>query len=120
MSQYDPNRPPQPPFPPAPQPPGPPGQQPPPPYAPPGAPPFGPPTTPLGYTHQPPRSSGKKILLIVLAVVLVGGLLACGLLMSILVPSLNRARELEAFGFLQLTLAANEKLSWTGGFAIVN
>jgi prepilin-type processing-associated H-X9-DG protein len=93
MSQYDPNRPPQPPFPPAPQPPGPPGQQPPPPYAPPGAPPFGPPTTPLGYTHQPPRSSGKKILLIVLAVVLVGGLLACGLLMSILVPSLNRARE---------------------------
>jgi NADPH-dependent F420 reductase len=33
--------------------------------------------------------------------------------------SLKRARELEAFGFLQLTLAASEKISWTGGFAIV-
>jgi predicted dinucleotide-binding enzyme len=33
--------------------------------------------------------------------------------------SLKRARELEALGFLQLTLAANEKVSWTGGFAVV-
>jgi predicted dinucleotide-binding enzyme len=31
--------------------------------------------------------------------------------------SLRRARELEAIGFLQITLAAGEKLSWTGGFA---
>lgn len=33
--------------------------------------------------------------------------------------SLKRARELEALGFLQLTLAAGEKVSWTGGFGVV-
>ncbi len=33
--------------------------------------------------------------------------------------SLARAHELEALGFLQLTLAAGEKISWTGGFALV-
>ncbi|MCU1639320.1 MAG: diguanylate cyclase [Microbacteriaceae bacterium] len=33
--------------------------------------------------------------------------------------SLKRARELEAVGFLQITLAAAEKISWTSGFAIV-
>jgi len=33
--------------------------------------------------------------------------------------SLKRARELEALGFLQLTLAASEKVSWTGGFGVV-
>jgi NADPH-dependent F420 reductase len=33
--------------------------------------------------------------------------------------SLKRARELEAIGFLQLTLAANEKVSWTGGFGVI-
>jgi 8-hydroxy-5-deazaflavin:NADPH oxidoreductase len=33
--------------------------------------------------------------------------------------ALSRARELEALGFLQMTLAAAEKLSWTGGFAPV-
>lgn len=32
---------------------------------------------------------------------------------------LARARELEALGFLQLTLAASEKIQWTGGFALV-
>ncbi|HEY8914228.1 NADPH-dependent F420 reductase [Lacisediminihabitans sp.] len=32
--------------------------------------------------------------------------------------SLRRARELEALGFLQLTLAAGEKTSWTSGFAL--
>lgn len=32
--------------------------------------------------------------------------------------SLNRAHELEALGFLQLTLAVGEKLPWTGGFAV--
>ncbi|MEO7123712.1 MAG: NADPH-dependent F420 reductase [Lacisediminihabitans sp.] len=34
--------------------------------------------------------------------------------------SLKRARELEALGFLQLTLAAQEKTSWTSGFALAN
>jgi NADPH-dependent F420 reductase len=32
--------------------------------------------------------------------------------------SLDRARELEALGFLQITLAAGEKISWAGGFAV--
>lgn len=35
------------------------------------------------------------------------------------VGSLRRAHELEALGFLQLTLAAGEKINWTGGFGIV-
>ena len=34
--------------------------------------------------------------------------------------SLARAHELEAIGFLQLTLAAGEKISWAGGFAVAN
>lgn len=34
--------------------------------------------------------------------------------------SLKRARELEAVGFLQLTLAASEKISWTGGFGVIS
>ncbi|AYF98721.1 NADPH-dependent F420 reductase [Protaetiibacter intestinalis] len=33
--------------------------------------------------------------------------------------SLKRARELEALGFLQLTLAVAEKTAWTAGFALV-
>ncbi|KJW11970.1 NADPH-dependent F420 reductase [Levilactobacillus spicheri] len=33
--------------------------------------------------------------------------------------SLKRARELESFGFLQMTLAANDKIGWTGGFAVL-
>lgn len=33
--------------------------------------------------------------------------------------ALKRARELEAVGFLQLTLAAKEQVSWTGGFGLV-
>ena len=33
---------------------------------------------------------------------------------------LRRARELEAIGFLQLTLAASEKVSWTGGFGVIS
>ena len=32
---------------------------------------------------------------------------------------LSRARELEAVGFLQITLAAAEKVSWVGGFGVV-
>lgn len=33
--------------------------------------------------------------------------------------SLKRARELEALGFLQLTLAAGEQTQWTTGFALL-
>ena len=33
--------------------------------------------------------------------------------------ALVRARELEAIGFLQLTLAASEKIQWSNGFALV-
>lgn len=33
--------------------------------------------------------------------------------------ALKRARELEALGFLQISLAAAERVSWTGGFAVV-
>ncbi len=33
--------------------------------------------------------------------------------------SLSRANELEAIGFLQLTLAVGEQIAWTGGFASV-
>lgn len=35
------------------------------------------------------------------------------------VGSLQRAHELEAVGFLQLTLAAGEKISWNGGFGVI-
>ena len=34
--------------------------------------------------------------------------------------SLKRARELEALGFLQISLAAGEKTSWTTGFALLS
>lgn len=47
------------------------------------------------------------------------GIVTSGGLKVIDAGSLKRARELEAFGFLQLTLAASEKISWTGGFATV-
>jgi predicted dinucleotide-binding enzyme len=33
--------------------------------------------------------------------------------------TLARARELEAIGFLQITLAATEKITWTGGLALI-
>jgi 8-hydroxy-5-deazaflavin:NADPH oxidoreductase len=36
------------------------------------------------------------------------------------VGSLSRGREMEAMGFLQISLAANENIPWTGGFGIVN
>lgn len=32
--------------------------------------------------------------------------------------SIKRARELEAIGFLQITLAIREKISWMGGFSL--
>ncbi|CAN5201599.1 NADPH-dependent F420 reductase [soil metagenome] len=48
-----------------------------------------------------------------LAAVLTGGGIR-----SVDAGSLSRAHELEALGFLQLTLAAAEKTSWTSGFAL--
>ena len=45
--------------------------------------------------------------------------LAAGGVQAVDAGALDRARELEALGFLQLTLAATEKTSWTGGFALV-
>jgi NADPH-dependent F420 reductase len=50
---------------------------------------------------------------------LLAGIVSAGGLRAIDAGSLRRARELEALGFLQLTLAAAEKLAWTGGFAVV-
>jgi 8-hydroxy-5-deazaflavin:NADPH oxidoreductase len=47
------------------------------------------------------------------------GIVTAGGLKAIDAGSLSRARELEAIGFLQITLAAGEKISWTGGFGIV-
>jgi NADPH-dependent F420 reductase len=46
------------------------------------------------------------------------GIVTSGGLKAIDAGSLKRARELEALGFLQLTLAASEKISWTGGFGV--
>lgn len=46
------------------------------------------------------------------------GVITSGGLKAIDAGALTRARELEAIGFLQLTLAVNEKVSWTGGFGI--
>jgi NADPH-dependent F420 reductase len=47
------------------------------------------------------------------------GVVTAGGLHAIDAGTLARARELEALGFLQITLAANEKVPWTGGFGIV-
>ena len=49
-----------------------------------------------------------------------GGIVTSGGLKAVDAGSLARARDLEALGFLQLTLAVNEKVSWTGGFAVVD
>ncbi|MGO1306581.1 MAG: NADPH-dependent F420 reductase [Microbacterium gubbeenense] len=46
--------------------------------------------------------------------------ITAGGLRAIDAGSLKRAHELEAIGFLQLTLAAQEKVSWTAGFAVVS
>src|SRR4051812_1274935 len=51
---------------------------------------------------------------------LLAGIVIAGGLRAVDAGSLRRARELEALGFLQLTLAAAEKISWTGGFGLVN
>ena len=51
---------------------------------------------------------------------LLAGIVTAGGLRAVDAGSLRRARELEAIGFLQLTLAASEKISWTGGFGLVD
>ena len=50
---------------------------------------------------------------------LLADIVTAGGLRAIDAGALRRARELEALGFLQLTLAAGEKISWTGGFGLV-
>jgi 8-hydroxy-5-deazaflavin:NADPH oxidoreductase len=47
------------------------------------------------------------------------GVITSGGLKAVDAGALSRARELEAIGFLQLTLAVGEKVSWTGGFGVV-
>jgi 8-hydroxy-5-deazaflavin:NADPH oxidoreductase len=51
---------------------------------------------------------------------LLAGIVTAGGLRAVDAGSLRRARELEAIGFLQLTLAAGEKISWNGGFGLAN
>lgn len=46
------------------------------------------------------------------------GVITSGGLAAVDAGALSRARELEALGFLQLTLAVGEKVSWTGGFGV--
>lgn len=53
------------------------------------------------------------------AKVSLAALLRAGGLRAVDAGSLKRAHELEALGFLQLTLAATEKTSWTTGFALL-
>ena len=50
---------------------------------------------------------------------LLAEIVTAGGLRAVDAGSLRRARELEALGFLQITLAASEKIAWTGGFAVV-
>ena len=48
------------------------------------------------------------------------GIVSSGGLRAIDAGALKRARELAAVAFLQITLAAAEKIPWTGGFAVVS
>jgi len=50
---------------------------------------------------------------------LIDAITAGGTVDAVDAGSLKRARELESLGFLQITLAAREQISWTGGFGIV-
>jgi predicted dinucleotide-binding enzyme len=50
---------------------------------------------------------------------LLAGIVSAGGLRAVDAGSLRRARELEALGFLQIALAAGEKIAWTGGFAVI-
>ena len=51
---------------------------------------------------------------------LLAGVVGAAGLKAVDAGSLKRARELEALAFLQITLAAGEKISWTGGFAVTS
>lgn len=51
---------------------------------------------------------------------LLAGVVEAAGLRAVDAGSLRRARELEALGFLQITLAASEQVAWTGGFAVVS
>ncbi|TCC54849.1 diguanylate cyclase [Kribbella pittospori] len=46
------------------------------------------------------------------------GVITGGGLRAVDAGALSRARELEAIGFVQLTLAVGEKVDWTGGFTL--
>lgn len=48
----------------------------------------------------------------------VSQLIAAGGLRAIDAGATKRARELEGIGFMQISLAAGEKIQWTGGFGI--
>jgi 8-hydroxy-5-deazaflavin:NADPH oxidoreductase len=50
---------------------------------------------------------------------LLAEVVSAGGLRAVDAGALRRARELEALGFLQLTLAAGDKVPWTGGFGVV-
>ena len=50
---------------------------------------------------------------------LLAGIVTAGGLRAVDAGSLRRARELEALGFLQMSLGATERIAWTGGFALV-
>ncbi|XVV15832.1 NADPH-dependent F420 reductase [Actinoplanes sp. CA-131856] len=50
---------------------------------------------------------------------LLAGVVTAAGLRAVDAGGLKRARELESLGFLQIGLAAAEKVSWTGGFAVV-
>jgi 8-hydroxy-5-deazaflavin:NADPH oxidoreductase len=49
---------------------------------------------------------------------LLADVVTAGGLRAIDAGALRRARELEALGFLQITLAAQQIMPWTGGFAV--
>ncbi|WP_222265058.1 NADPH-dependent F420 reductase [Modestobacter marinus] len=49
---------------------------------------------------------------------LLADIVTAGGLRAVDAGSLRRARELEALGFLQISLAAAEEIAWTGGFAV--
>ncbi len=53
------------------------------------------------------------------AKVQVAQLIEAGGLATVDAGDLKRARELEAMGFLAITLAIREQISWTGGFAVI-
>ena len=53
------------------------------------------------------------------AKVALAGIVTAGGLNAVDAGSLKRARELESLGFLQITLAAAERVSWTAGFSLI-